>query len=158
MDSKSNKYAQYLPFANHSGELCSNTPGDFINSEDLKQHLPRAMEMINQADGPGMNPLPGQIPSPQNSTFLAMPQSMNMQNKIPGEITTGSNIGARVGTANRWYHWLYVNKKIFFSRKKSKLHEAQLNFKLLEGIGIFHFANFARNSSFVRTDCRNYRL
>ena len=96
MDNKSNKYVQYLPFANHGGELCSTTPGDFMNSGDLKQYLPRAMEMINQADGLGMSPLPGRIPSPQNSSFPAIPQSMNMQNKIPGEVTTGNNIGARM--------------------------------------------------------------
>jgi len=49
-----------------------------------------------------------------------------------------NNIKIRIGTANRWYHWIYTNKKIFFSRKKSDLHEAQLNFKLLEGLGIYH--------------------
>jgi heptosyltransferase-3 len=37
----------------------------------------------------------------------------------------------RVGTANRWYHWLYLNKRISFSRKNSPLHESQLNFYLL---------------------------
>jgi heptosyltransferase-3 len=37
----------------------------------------------------------------------------------------------RVGTSNRWYHWLYLNKRISFSRKNSPLHEAQLNFFLL---------------------------
>jgi len=37
----------------------------------------------------------------------------------------------RVGTANRWYHWLYLNTRISFSRKNSPLHESQLNFHLL---------------------------
>jgi len=36
-----------------------------------------------------------------------------------------------IGTANRWYHWLYLNKRISFSRKNSPLHESQLNFNLL---------------------------
>ncbi|HSY61249.1 MAG TPA: glycosyltransferase family 9 protein, partial [Cytophaga sp.] len=37
----------------------------------------------------------------------------------------------RIGTANRWYHWFYLNKRISFSRKNSSLHESQLNFYLL---------------------------
>lgn len=40
-------------------------------------------------------------------------------------------VPVRVGTANRWYHWLYLNKRISFSRKNSPLHESQLNFNLL---------------------------
>lgn len=58
--------------------------------------------------------------------------------KAIAQLAFSNNIRIRVGTANRWFHWFYVNKKIFFSRKKSDLHEAQLNFKLLEGIGMFH--------------------
>lgn len=37
----------------------------------------------------------------------------------------------RVGTSHRWFHWLYLNRRISFSRKKSDLHESQLNFHLL---------------------------
>lgn len=42
----------------------------------------------------------------------------------------------RIGTSHRWYNWLYCNEFIHFSRKKSDLHEAQLNFKLLKPFGI----------------------
>jgi len=94
MDSNLNKYVQYLPFANNSGELYSNTPGDFISSEDLRQHLPPVMEMINKVDSLGSNPFPGRISSLRNNPLMSMPQSMNMENKIPGEITTGRNIDA----------------------------------------------------------------
>ena len=38
----------------------------------------------------------------------------------------------RVGTAHRWFHWLYCNHLPFFSRRKSDLHEAQLNFQLIK--------------------------
>lgn len=38
----------------------------------------------------------------------------------------------RIGTTNRWYHWLTCNKLVQLSRRKSDLHEAQLNLKLLE--------------------------
>lgn len=42
------------------------------------------------------------------------------------------NIAIRVGSSRRWFHWLYCNKLIKVQRKKSPLHEAQLNLKLLE--------------------------
>lgn len=44
-------------------------------------------------------------------------------------------IPTRVGTSHRIFHWLTCNKLVNFTRKKSDLHEAQLNFKLLKGIG-----------------------
>lgn len=47
-----------------------------------------------------------------------------------------AKIPLRIGTSHRWWHWWYCNKKVSFSRKNSPLHEAQLNFKLLEGLGI----------------------
>jgi heptosyltransferase III len=45
-------------------------------------------------------------------------------------------IGQRIGTSHRWWHWVYLNKLINFSRRKSDLHEAQLNFKLVAPLGI----------------------
>jgi heptosyltransferase III len=45
-------------------------------------------------------------------------------------------IPLRIGTTNRIYHWLTCNKLVSFSRKKSTLHEAQLNIKLLQPLGI----------------------
>jgi ADP-heptose:LPS heptosyltransferase len=47
-----------------------------------------------------------------------------------------AGITYRVGTSHRSYHWLYCNKLVNFSRKKSDLHEAQLNVKLLKPLGI----------------------
>ncbi|MXV50018.1 glycosyl transferase family 9 [Pedobacter sp. HMF7647] len=47
-----------------------------------------------------------------------------------------AGIKFRVGTATRWFHWLYCNRLVWLSRKNSPLHEAQLHFKLLKGIGI----------------------
>jgi heptosyltransferase-3 len=44
-------------------------------------------------------------------------------------------IPIRVGTTNRLYHWFNCNKLIGLSRKKSGLHEAQLNLKLIEFLG-----------------------
>jgi ADP-heptose:LPS heptosyltransferase len=46
------------------------------------------------------------------------------------------NIPLRIGTTNRIYHWFTCNALVKLSRKKSVLHEAQLNLKLLEPLGI----------------------
>ncbi|MBG9375439.1 glycosyltransferase family 9 protein [Panacibacter sp. DH6] len=46
-------------------------------------------------------------------------------------------IPLRIGTTNRLYHWTTCNKLVRLSRKKSDLHEAQLNLKLLEALGIY---------------------
>jgi ADP-heptose:LPS heptosyltransferase len=47
-----------------------------------------------------------------------------------------AKIPLRVGTSHRFYHWLYCNKLAHFSRVHSPLHEAQLNFALLEPLGL----------------------
>lgn|GEM_PF-107963 len=46
------------------------------------------------------------------------------------------NIPQRIGTFNRFFHWLTCNKLVKLSRNKSPLHEAQLNLKLLKPFGI----------------------
>jgi heptosyltransferase-3 len=47
-----------------------------------------------------------------------------------------AGIPLRIGTSHRSYHWLYCNKLINFSRKRSTLHESQLNFKLAKPLGL----------------------
>ena len=47
-----------------------------------------------------------------------------------------AGIKNRVGTSHRWFHWLTCNRLAHFSRVKSDLHEAQLNFALLKPLGI----------------------
>lgn len=47
-----------------------------------------------------------------------------------------AGIPQRVGTAGRLFHWLELNHRVRFSRKRSDLHESQLNFRLLEPFGI----------------------
>ena len=46
-------------------------------------------------------------------------------------------IPVRIGTAHRLYHWFTCNKLVFFSRRRSSLHEAQLNLKILHPLGIY---------------------
>jgi heptosyltransferase III len=47
-----------------------------------------------------------------------------------------AGIDHRIGTSRRWWHWLYCNHRPAFSRRKSDLHEAMLNMKLLAPFGI----------------------
>lgn len=42
-----------------------------------------------------------------------------------------AGIPMRIGTAHRWWHWYTCTHRVAFSRKRSNLHEAQLNLKLL---------------------------
>lgn len=47
-----------------------------------------------------------------------------------------ARITHRIVTGRRWYSLMYCNHPVFFTRKKSALHEAQLNCKLLKPLGI----------------------
>ncbi len=47
-----------------------------------------------------------------------------------------AKIPLRIGTAHRTFHFLNCNSRVNFSRKKSILHEAQLNFELLRPLGL----------------------
>lgn len=57
-------------------------------------------------------------------------------NKAIAKLAKKAGVPNRVGTSHRTFHWLTCNKKLSFSRKKSDLHEAQLNFKLLAPLGL----------------------
>ena len=52
------------------------------------------------------------------------------------DLAKDAKIPLRVGTTNRFYHWLTCNKLIKLSRKNSALHEGQLNLKLLSFLNI----------------------
>lgn len=43
----------------------------------------------------------------------------------------------RIGTARRLHTFMRVNHRLWYSRKASELHEAALNIKMLEALGIF---------------------
>ncbi|MEO0403804.1 MAG: glycosyl transferase family 9, partial [Bacteroidota bacterium] len=49
-----------------------------------------------------------------------------------------TGIPKRIGTMKRWSSLGNINSPLFFSRKKSDLHEAQLNLKMLSAIGLDH--------------------
>jgi len=47
-----------------------------------------------------------------------------------------TGIPVKIGTTHRLFSWLFCNHLVWFSRKQSDLHEAQLNLKLLKPLGI----------------------
>ncbi|MBN2348947.1 MAG: glycosyltransferase family 9 protein [Bacteroidales bacterium] len=57
-------------------------------------------------------------------------------NKSVARAAKKAGITLRIGTSHRLYHWYTCNKPVNYSRKKSDLHEAQLNFKLLLPLGL----------------------
>ena len=57
-------------------------------------------------------------------------------NKRIAKLAKKAKIQVRIGTSHRAYHLLSCNVRPNFTRKKSDLHEAQLNFKLLQYYGI----------------------
>lgn len=57
-------------------------------------------------------------------------------NKKIAQLAKDADIPLRVGTTNRWFHWVTCNKLVRLSRRSSDLHEAQLNIKLLSALNI----------------------
>ena len=56
-------------------------------------------------------------------------------NKTLARLAQKAKIPLRIGTRNRWQHWLTCNRLVALSRRHSPLHEAQLNAKLMEPLG-----------------------
>lgn len=57
-------------------------------------------------------------------------------NKTVASWAKQAGITYRIGTSHRWFHWLNCNIRVSFTRKKSPLHESQLNFNLLKPLGL----------------------
>lgn len=57
-------------------------------------------------------------------------------NKDVATIAKKAGVAIRVGTSHRSYHLLTCNYRLNFTRKRSELHESQLNFELLRPFGL----------------------
>lgn len=57
-------------------------------------------------------------------------------NRELARIAYHSKIPLRVGTSHRFHHWLYCNRLVHVGRKRSPLHEAQLNARLFRPLGV----------------------
>lgn len=66
-----------------------------------------------------------------------------------------SKIPIRIATSHRFYNWFYCNKLIKFSRKKSTLHEAQLNIKLIECLGANSFYEIDQLNNNIRIKAKD---
>ncbi|MBD2714401.1 glycosyltransferase family 9 protein [Microvirga sp. STR05] len=53
-------------------------------------------------------------------------------NKTIARLAQQAGIPVRIGTRNRWFHWLTCNRLVALSRRHSPRHEAQLNLTLLQ--------------------------
>ncbi|MDQ2794578.1 MAG: glycosyltransferase family 9 protein [Bacteroidota bacterium] len=56
-------------------------------------------------------------------------------NRLLARLAQKARIPVRIGTRNRWQHWLTCNRLVALSRRHSPLHEAQLNLQLLQPLG-----------------------
>ena len=56
-------------------------------------------------------------------------------NRLLARLARRAGIPVRIGTRNRWWHWLNCNCLVTLSRRHSPLHEAQLNLQLLAPLG-----------------------
>ena len=57
-------------------------------------------------------------------------------NKLLARLAWRAGVPVRIGTRNRWWHWLTCNRLVTLSRRHSPLHEAQLNLALLAPLGL----------------------
>lgn len=53
-----------------------------------------------------------------------------------------AKIPYRIGTSHRWFHWLFCNHRVDFTRKGSSLNESQLNFHLVQPLGLSEIPSF----------------
>ncbi len=56
--------------------------------------------------------------------------------KFIARLAKRSGIPIRIGTSHRFHHWFTCNKLVHEGRKRSPLHEAELNVRLLRPLGI----------------------
>ena len=63
-------------------------------------------------------------------------------NREIATLSKKAKIPMRIGTARRIFHLLTCNHRLNFSRKRSLLHESQLNFELLKPLGLNEIPSF----------------
>lgn len=79
-------------------------------------------------------------------------------------LARSAGIPLRVGTRNRFYHWLTCNKLVNLSRKQSPFHEAQLNINLLSfltkntSLGLSEIAGLYGFTKLPPLNAENHRL
>jgi heptosyltransferase-3 len=97
---------------------CCTAIDEFLNYDELEK-LPLAAQI-------------GRLKALKIDTIHVYPK------KAIADLAKRAGIKTRIGTTNRVPHWVYCNQLVKLSRKKSSLHEAQLNIRLLEPLNIKH--------------------
>lgn len=72
-------------------------------------------------------------------------------NKYLAKIAKKARIPFRIGTSHRLFHWLTCSHQLNFTRKKSELHESQLNFELLRPLGLNHIPKMETINQYIAT-------
>jgi heptosyltransferase-3 len=67
-----------------------------------------------------------------------------------------ARVPIRIGTSHRIYHWFTCNKRVHFSRRKSNLHEAQLNLKLLSAFDLNTDYDLKTISKYIALHCADH--
>ncbi|SHI71736.1 ADP-heptose:LPS heptosyltransferase [Hymenobacter daecheongensis DSM 21074] len=80
------------------------------------------------------------LPEAEQVTMLRQQQAEAIVHVFPNKqvarLAQKAGIPSRIGTRNRWFHWLTCNRLVALSRRESPLHEAQLNLALLRPLGL----------------------
>ena len=96
----------------------------FINCDDLeKMPFEAAVQQLKETQA--------------DTIIHAFPDKFTVKAAAKARIRT------RIATAKRWQTLWNTNTRVFFSRKKSDLHESQLNIKLLAPLGILDIPTLA---------------
>jgi heptosyltransferase-3 len=79
-------------------------------------------------------------------------------NRLVAQWCKQAQIPLRIGTSHRFFHLFTCNRRPNFSRKRSDLHESQLNFKLLSPLGLTEtpsFLELSRDLNFKAPELTN---
>lgn len=71
-------------------------------------------------------------------------------NKQLARLAQQAAVPLRIGTRNRFFHWLTCNRLVPLSRRHSPLHEAQLNLQLLAPLGYAEALGLPQIAAFVK--------
>lgn len=93
-------------------------------------------------------PEPQQVAALQNYAAAAIIHVF--PNKAVAGLACKAKIPVRIGTRNRWQHWLTCNRLVALSRRHSALHEAQLNVQLLQPLGFAEVPDLMEVAKLVR--------
>ncbi len=109
--------------------VCSENIDGFVNWDEIEQ-LTNEQQKVNRFKALDADVIFHVFPNPDIASLAKK-----------------AGIKTRIGTAGRIFHLNTCNKPVLFSRKRSELHEAQLNLKLLKPSG---FTNIPKREELAK--------